>query len=358
MPEWANSPRGLEHMTRHTLQQADPVWVSRDVFDMCDEARHSFQPEPMQPYDLFTPCGFALLPKPIMLKDVHGKRTHFRAFAWSVIWDAEQRPDDRYFSASSLGQRENRSPESASGLWITMFSHRDDDNEINSDYYANIPNLAHKVNQTKQQLRDLGAEEVGSDIDIDPDEYPSFYAAMKRVPFMSLAPLHVGTWPFGKSIDDLMFNPSQEEIVEQAAFRIADAREPDGGVGNVRQDLLRELAGEWWTSLQVIWRLAQQVITTPVRAARPARREAARFGSRYADNITVIKLRRDSCDIVGEPDWEGEGRLKHRFVVRGHWRNQWYPSIKTHRQIWINPFIKGPEDGELVLTDRVFEFVR
>jgi hypothetical protein len=36
-----------------------------------------------------------------------------------------------------------------------------------------------------------------------------------------------------------------------------------------------------------------------------------------------------------------------RWVVSGHWRNQWYPSIGAHRQRYILPYVKGPADKPL-----------
>lgn len=36
-----------------------------------------------------------------------------------------------------------------------------------------------------------------------------------------------------------------------------------------------------------------------------------------------------------------------RFWVRGHYRAQWYPSLKAHQVIWIAPVLKGPADAPL-----------
>lgn len=33
-----------------------------------------------------------------------------------------------------------------------------------------------------------------------------------------------------------------------------------------------------------------------------------------------------------------------RWEVRGHWRNQFYPSENVHRQIFVDAYIKGPEN--------------
>lgn len=41
--------------------------------------------------------------------------------------------------------------------------------------------------------------------------------------------------------------------------------------------------------------------------------------------------------------------LTKRFLVRGHWRQQAYgEGFQKHKLIFIAPFWKGPEDGELI----------
>jgi hypothetical protein len=46
-----------------------------------------------------------------------------------------------------------------------------------------------------------------------------------------------------------------------------------------------------------------------------------------------------------EPQW----RLKSRFVVRGHWRNQPHGPENRERYLkWIAPYWKGPQDGEVM----------
>jgi hypothetical protein len=73
--------------------------------------------------------------------------------------------------------------------------------------------------------------------------------------------------------------------------------------------------------------------------------------------VTVITLRRQRHP--DHPDHEpGEVEWKWQWVVRGHWRNQWYPSIKQHRQIWVMPYMKGPEDAPIKPVKRAFEFTR
>jgi hypothetical protein len=88
---------------------------------------------------------------------------------------------------------------------------------------------------------------------------------------------------------------------------------------------------------------------------RHMRRQASRMGL-PAEPITVVKLRK----LEHAPD-PGAGELvawTHRWLVSGHWRQQWYPSTMEHRPIWISPHVKGPEDKPLVLKEKVTAWVR
>lgn len=48
----------------------------------------------------------------------------------------------------------------------------------------------------------------------------------------------------------------------------------------------------------------------------------------------------------------------HRFIVSGHWRNQWLPSVGLHRQQWIAPFVKGPDEAPLIVKKRLYQLTR
>lgn len=106
--------------------------------------------------------------------------------------------------------------------------------------------------------------------------------------------------------------------------------------------------------------LAQQKIGTPVRL-RPDRATRKRYAREHPDGperlITLITLRRKSVKKDDEEPQKVE--WSRRWVVRGHWRKQWYPSVKRHDWVYIHEFIKGPEDKPLVITERrVFNFRR
>jgi hypothetical protein len=67
--------------------------------------------------------------------------------------------------------------------------------------------------------------------------------------------------------------------------------------------------------------------------------------------VHVVRLR--SPEPSGGPSSASAGeargsRYSHRFIVRGHYRAQWYSSIQAHRVRWIAPFLKGPPDAPLL----------
>jgi hypothetical protein len=109
--------------------------------------------------------------------------------------------------------------------------------------------------------------------------------------------------------------------------------------------------------VQALWRLMQQTITETHqhRPERATRRRAARadMPERY---VTVIRLRRPRRP-QGDDHEPKAVEWTHRWLVEGHWRQQWYPSLSTHRSIWISPYVKGPDDKPLQMRRlRAFEF--
>lgn len=77
------------------------------------------------------------------------------------------------------------------------------------------------------------------------------------------------------------------------------------------------------------------------RPDRVARRTAKKNGFEERD-VLVVRLRRQRPRKPSEP--QSTANYSHRFLVSGHWRNQWYPSLHLHRQKWIFPYVKGAEE--------------
>ncbi len=86
---------------------------------------------------------------------------------------------------------------------------------------------------------------------------------------------------------------------------------------------------------------------------RPERRRHVKAGLREPATVRILRLRRQVRDRSPAAEGGSGREYRHRWTVRGHWRNQWYPSIKTHRPKWIAPYIAGPDDMPLIGGDKV-----
>lgn len=111
------------------------------------------------------------------------------------------------------------------------------------------------------------------------------------------------------------------------------------------------------TSVVAALLLMQQPLAAreQVRLLPMDRKRAARAGVQDT-GVTVVKLRHVKTAASGSEVRPREYR--HRWIVRGHWRNQWLPSRGVHRPTWINAHIKGPEDAPVKVTERVNVWAR
>lgn len=112
--------------------------------------------------------------------------------------------------------------------------------------------------------------------------------------------------------------------------------------------------------IMAFWLLSQQRIAQAhsQRVARATRRRAERANFEVPeDGIRVVTLRRFAPEAGESPDPAGVD-WSHRWIVGGHWRQQWYPTLEDHRPVWIAPYVKGPEHAPLVVKDRVYRFAR
>lgn len=101
-----------------------------------------------------------------------------------------------------------------------------------------------------------------------------------------------------------------------------------------------------WT-FTALYLMAQR-LTISVHAPldRHARHRAERERLPVLESIKVVTLRRLEADQRRDPtgdalDWHWQ------WEVRGHWRNQWYPSEGVHKPAFIEAYIKGPPDKPL-----------
>lgn len=132
------------------------------------------------------------------------------------------------------------------------------------------------------------------------------------------------TWPYGFTLEEAW-----------DAYRAADPHAS-------RSKALLML----WRFTATFWHLSRQRITTTeqVRPTKAVRSNASRAGIRIPDDgITVIALRHAEGSSAGSSPGRTHAGYRVRWAVRGHWRQQWYPSLGLNRPVFIHPYLKGPD---------------
>jgi hypothetical protein len=290
---------------------ADTIWVDPDMQTLWEAAVPSFQPEALDATDLLTPSGFVYLSRPHKMLDVNERVTSARAYAW--------RSGPIQFKYGPEGERDTVL---MNGIVLFSF-HRVGDAD---DY-------------------DDGR---GNSIDVLGGESLPYSAINLRAGDLLLD--HVYPWPFG--VD------SERRVKVRQVSEHVFVSDPQGDEKAMTNTVTRSITiGNVEQHVQCLWRLMQQTIATRTQhdPSKPVRKRAKRANV-DARKITVIRLRRPTSagsDEHRSVEWS------HRWLVGGHWRQQWYASIGAHRQIWISPYIKGPDDAPLdVRAARVFELVQ
>ena len=313
------------------LVECDPFYVSEEMTEIVDQARHDFQPEALQEWDLLTPRGFLYYARPIWIGDKHGRQLPVRAFAWSQeytivegetmeeteakIVEFQERSidlDERNPGRFLHGELEMLAAEgliASSGIHIGLYG--------DTPEYIEVSARAH-------------------DGKLGYDAYDKAKANMERMTEGTpLVPVHIAPWPYG-----MTYEGNERDA----------AGEPTGAM-------------EWWQLLQTTFRLMLQrrPVQSYGRPQRASRREWERSGGRPDTEVVIVRLRREAPPRPEDrEETDGDGRkLTHRHLRAGHWRNQWYPSIQQHRQIYINPTVVGDESLPLVMRPRrVFQWQR
>lgn len=106
------------------------------------------------------------------------------------------------------------------------------------------------------------------------------------------------------------------------------------------------------------WLLMGQTLVRSERIAAPraARRRIERYDPSLNQGVRLVDLRRartTPADRHSDAFGQGTREYHHSWIVRGHWRNQYYRSRDDHRPIWIADHLAGPEDKPLIGGERV-----
>ena len=165
-----------------------------------------------------------------------------------------------------------------------------------------------------------------------------------------------GWWPNGIALADL--EAATRVLVREAypaleAARLAGTLMPDES--NVSTTLF--FAKLWLASVQ--WLRQRILITSRVSPLPRNKKRRRKLQAKFGDDlpqIEIVQLRRSaSSPTTGTGTWRG---YAVRFVVRGFWRNQYYPSRGVHAPKWIDSYLKGPKDAPLKNAMRIYAVTR
>jgi hypothetical protein len=92
------------------------------------------------------------------------------------------------------------------------------------------------------------------------------------------------------------------------------------------------------------------------KAKRAMRRRDKDEPKLYQSDVRFVDLRVPIYDEQDRPKPEDGPERDFRWIVRGHYRAQWYPSEEAHQLIWIEPFLKGPDGAPI--RPRAYRVVR
>lgn len=129
-------------------------------------------------------------------------------------------------------------------------------------------------------------------------------------------------------------------------------------VGDVARAGKRLEAAE--RALLVSWLLMGQTLVREeeVSASKAAARRVARIDPGLLGAVRYVQLRHRSA-VPGQRGGEGPVRSRQsRWIVSGHWRQQWYPSRQDHRPIWIDSHFKGPDGAPVLDPEKLVKVLR
>ncbi|MEU0937552.1 hypothetical protein [Embleya sp. NPDC005971] len=113
-------------------------------------------------------------------------------------------------------------------------------------------------------------------------------------------------------------------------------------------------------ALVVTWLLMGQTLSTveDVRAPRASEKRIARIDPNLLGTVRCVQLRHRNAAPVARGEQDVGRAYRHRWIVRGHWRNQYYASREEHRPIWIDPHTKGPDGAPILDPEKLVNVLR
>lgn len=114
-------------------------------------------------------------------------------------------------------------------------------------------------------------------------------------------------------------------------------------------------------ALIVSWLLMGQTLIREerVQASKAAAKRIGRLDPALLTAVRYVQLRHRTVLPGQRLHGDGPARAyQNRWIVSGHWRNQFYPSRNDHRPIWIDSHVKGPDGAPILDPDKLVNVLR
>ena len=317
-PTRAHYRAGLEELAHeHKVLRDSPItYVGAEVCDLLNVAVSKMDADILHETDLTAPEGFLYLAKPFLLPDFHPETGEYDDRLFSAVRAIAWRTRDIGIAQDASGTKR------AKGIVFTLLA----DNGIIRDIV---------MTGLRQVWEDDGhAEPFDERVPPGPDH--------------SLYPTDQQAWAFQVP---WTVNP---DLTAKKMMNRDDLTLTPEPVAYVRK---------WFLAFM---RFCWQEIIVPRKPSNQdlsrQQRRALERQSKVSDPINVVYLRRVH-EKTDDNTTEGQS-LAYRVLVRGHWRNQYYPSLgpvsdpMSHRRIWIDPHVKGPDHAPFRDSVKVTAVVR
>lgn len=316
---------GLVNMEWEVLNHGETHYISRHVMGMVADAAEQAGDEPLFDTDLPCPEGLMVFEYPLLIPDLHpdtgetvdGLEMPVRAICWGLSDGIHARKPD------GTGDEMDVLP----GVFYAMYT---DEEAWRTIFVPSVQRILPDEYAHHADIYD------GDDIHADP-----------------IWCIDTSGWAFGKHWKRSESNSPRADIEQGEVHRT---------VSFVRRFILAMFRFEW-----------QRILVPEVHhPSRAEARRALRAGFKLEDGyVKVIRLRRHvEMEARGETIDPDQMAYDHQWVVRGHPRRQWFPSLgparnddgtfndASHRRIWIDPHVKGNPLAPLVFAHTVTAVIR
>lgn len=308
-----NAARTVARNLRQMAEAAESWTITPEMFDIVQHAAKALPPQEIQPFDLPSPTGWLHLPTPFTTEDVRGKEVAITDIMWHTSGDSlilhscveQEPPDDPFWQRPGI-------PQKTVALYTATTPKASIVHSTQMPFGQTAWTYTNATGDGTRGAHDTGGLLFGRN-------YRSTEKILQKL---------------GTPIGDPEPNGSQ-------VFAL-----PDGTLTHKQPAAVVQL-------LKAYWHFTSSNLTerdTPA-VPRALMKQMRRTGVPDTP-VTVVRLKQRTMSRGTGQGWQ----LEHRYVRRGHWRNQWFGPLdgyRYQRHIWIDPTVCGPEDAPLHVRDAV-----